>query len=192
MKRLLLLLVLAGAAGPLEDPAAPLLRMQAGLAEAAKHGWPPPRREVERLVAENFDLMAIARSVLGNRMSAATPLQHMRLAHALGSRPVHEIMSRAQPPGELTVSNIRGTGAGEWIVHTETNQAGRPAIPFGWRIRVNEGRTLIVDVLRNGTSAAIAQHDDLVAALRNSDLDSVIADMERRSARELDPPPAAR
>ena len=191
-RRWLLLLLSASAAGPLEEPSAPLLRMKTGLSEAAKHGWPPLRHEVERLVAENFDLMAIARSVLGNRMNSVTPSQHEHLAHALGSRLVREIMGQAQPPSSLIVSNIRTIGAGEWILSVETPKDARPALVHGWRIRSSEGQMRIVDVLRNGTSAAITQRDELAAALRKSDLDTITTEIERRSATELDPTPTAR
>jgi ABC-type transporter MlaC component len=181
MRQLLLLLLLGSViAGAAEDPAAPVLRMQSGLATAALRGWPPPREDVQHLVSENFDLAEIARMVLGKSGSAATAAQRERLARALGARMAREIQHRP-PPRDAAVVSIRAVGATDWIVTTRSRTDEDAPLILAWHVRAQEGKLRVIDALKDGTSAVITQHDDFVAALRGSDLERVILDLERRN-----------
>lgn len=178
-----LLIALAGPAAASPAPADPVLRVHAALVAAADAGWPPPPRILEPLIAENFDLDAITRSVLGRRDDNASPVQRERLSRALGRRMVREIMHQ-RPVGRddgFAVTDIRAIGSKEWLVTTHVHPAGASMLALAWRVRERSGEPRIIDVLRDGASAVITQHDEIVAALHQTDLDGVIGEIERRA-----------
>ena len=195
-RRALVLGALAvAAAGPLlaapPDPAAPVVRVRAGLMAMSAHGWPPTQEAVEGLLARNFDLDDIARAVLGPQAPPITPAQSRRLSHALGLRLARELV-RAPPPGEgdgFAVVGRRSIGPGEWLVTTRGGGRGGMASPeapdqplvLTWRIKMSRGSPRIVDTLRDGVSSVAVQRQDLAGALHGRTPDQVIDLIERRA-----------
>lgn len=175
-----LLLLFSAGVHAAEDPAGPVLRVQAGLLAAAGSGWPPPPAEVQRLVAQNFDLDEITRAVLGTHASAATAAQRDRLARALANRMVREILHRP-PVRDVAVVNTRAISATDWIVTTRSETGDGAPVVLGWRVRERDGTLRIIDALRNGTSAVITEHEAFISALGGSDLERVIAQLEQHS-----------
>jgi ABC-type transporter MlaC component len=179
----ILLIAWAGPAAASPEPAAPVLRVHDALIAAADAGWPPPSRILEPLIAQNFDLDAITRTVLGRRDDNASSMQRERLSRALGRRMLREIMHQRPSSRDdgFAVTDIRAIGSEEWLVTTHVQPAGASMLALIWRIRNRSGEPRIIDVLRNGASAVITQHDEIVAALHQTDLDGVIAEIERRA-----------
>lgn len=164
-------------------PAALVMRLHDGIMAAAGVGWPPDRRTIAQLVGNSFDLPAIASTVLGAHAAAATPAQRERLARALGNLLVRELMRRRPIPGDrFTVIETRATRPGEWLVITSVTPSGEANINLIWRVRAESDGLRIIDTLRDGVSAVITEKSDIASALRNSTLDAVISELERRAA----------
>ena len=159
------------------------MQLHDGIVAAATAGWPPDRQTIAQLVGGSFDLPVIASAVLGQRAASATPAQRERLARAVGNLLVHELMHRRPAPGDrFAVVETRATLPGEWLVITSLTPMGEATINLTWRVRGESDRPRIVDTLRDGVSAVITEKQDIASALRNSTLDAVIAELERRVA----------
>lgn len=173
---MLLLAPAAAAAGI--DPAAPVLRLHAGIVAAGAASWPPDRQALERLLGDSFDLAGLARAVLGT--TAATPQQCEKLAASIGAAMLQFVAQhRPDAADRFDLLETRSIGAGDWLVLTRVAPAGQPEAMLGWRVQARPDGPRIVDVLRNGVSAVITRRHDIAAALRSRDLDTVIAELAR-------------
>lgn len=179
-------LLLAGvgfAFGRPSDPAEPVLRLRAGIIEAAALQWPPPLAPITQLVDSTFDLERIARDVLGRQTETYSVAQRDRLARALGQRMVREMLRRKPDPADgFRVLAERQLPGGEWLIMTRVEPHGEDPIMLSWRVIPDRDGFRIVDILRDGVSAAIIQREDLASALRTRPLDAVISDLEQRGA----------
>lgn len=166
-----------------DDPAAPLVRLHAGLIAEAAVGWPPAQAAVARLVADSFDLPLIARTVLGSRAAGATAAQRQRLADLLGRRMVRELMRR-KPSGaaDLQILGVRAIDRGEWLVASRVSMPKGEAAILQWRVQARPQGLRIVDGMRDGASAVITMRQEIEAALRRRSLDEVLDELERRDA----------
>ena len=171
------------AQSPSGDPAAPLVRLHAGLLAEAAAAWPPERAAVARLVGDSFDLAFIARAVLGARAANATDSQQRRLAGVIGRRMVRELMRR-KPSGEsdLRILSVRALEGGEWLVASSVVMPRGEAAVLQWRVRSRPQGLRIVDAMRDGASAVITMRQEVAEALRRQTLDEVIDAIERRDA----------
>ena len=148
------------------------------------------RADLQGLIAEAFDLPAIAAAALRSAGEAATAAQHGRLGRALGLRMTEEILRRRNSADAgFQVAAVRPITADEWLVTTRVTPPGEAAIIIGWRVRRIAGRFRIVDVTRDGVSIVITQRQEIASALRaQRSLDTVIDDIERRAAAATERP----
>ncbi len=149
------------------------------------------RAALDRLIAEAFDIPAIATATLHPAGESATPAQRERLGRVLARRMTDAILRRRNDADTgFQIVGTRAIAADEWLVTTRITPQDETGIIVGWRLRREAGRFRIVDVTRDGASMVITQRQEIASALRaQRSLDAAIDDIERRSGGA---PPAER
>ena len=165
------------------DQTALIVRLRVAVADAVTRGGLTAKGDIERLIADSFDLPGIARTVLGPRARLATEVQIGKMAHALDLRLVREFMRQPLLPGAdgFQVIETHAAGDAEWQVVTRSRSRGAAPSMVTWQVRAMPVGPRIIDVVRDGVSAVTTLRADVAAASRTKDLDAVIAEIERRA-----------
>jgi ABC-type transporter MlaC component len=171
-----------GASRPGPQPADPVVALHAGLVRASAATGGPSEPAIETLAAKTFDVPAITLAVLGAEGKAATAAQRRRLSHLLLQRLARQIALAGRQTADdgFALVGTQAQGGDDWLVTTRVVKPAPRALV--WRVR-REGRQFrIVDSLREGLSTVGVEHDDFAAQLKGRDVETVIAQMERRAA----------
>ena len=163
------------------DPSAPVIAFHDGLAALNPANPAADQALVKRLTAKTFDMEAMAKAVLGDQASKATPAQKARLEAAFVKVITRQIEKdpTAGPGGVMTVVKVTPMrGGDEWLVATRTVR-GKASAGLAWRVHAEAGGPRIVDVLRSGSSLTAVENARLAPDLRARGIDYVIAELEK-------------
>lgn len=129
------------------------------------------RAALRAILADSFDLPAIARFCTGPAWDNANAEQRARFLAAFERRIIDQFARRYREYAGTTMELVgeRAGADGERLVATRFARAGEAGTTLVWRVR--GGR--VVDVQVNGTSTAITQRDEFAPTLRanGNDLD---------------------
>ncbi len=180
---------MAASAGPAGD----LIRQMSDEAIAALSdgGQPLVQREkrLQGLLDTHFDLERIARFAVGRYWRAATPEQQSDYIKAFSDYIMARYARRIGGySGEtLELVSERPTETGDVLVETRILRPAGPPIAAEWRVRTDGGRPLIIDIVIEGMSMALAKRAAFAALIRQNGIDGLIlvlqADTGRKGAR---------
>lgn len=161
------------------DPAQPIRE----LAQAIETLPEPLNEEAVAIpISAAFDLDAIARAALDERVASATPDEIARLARIYGRRIARETLEAGSDgPPQWRVSETRALEKGGWLVTTtaELTPGEEPEV-LQWHVVAAAARLAVVDVLKDGSSYVGQLRRQLQRALQTRPLDAVLRLMEEK------------
>jgi phospholipid transport system substrate-binding protein len=127
------------------------------------------KAEFRKLFADNFDVDGIARFVLGRYWRRATPQEREEYLALFREFVVGTYASRLeQYSGEtLKVKGVR-EDRDEAVVETEIERPRGPAVPVDWRVKSNDGKFRVVDVVVESVSMRITHRSEFASVIQNS------------------------
>jgi len=171
----------SGAASTEGEPTVPIRLVETAL--AGRGGALPTESALRTAIVRAFDLDAMTRGVLGSQTSTAG--QFSRFREVLTDRLVLDMLARRRREGRgtLEIVRTRTIGAGEWVVDSRIAIRDRPLRSASWRVREDQGKTLVTDVMSSGTSLVRSLRSANQASLRKYGLDGLITRMDGRNSR---------
>jgi ABC-type transporter MlaC component len=164
-----------------QDPAhvAPIRLLEGAL--GGRSGNVPSPTAVRAAVAQSFNVDFMARAVLLGQ--DFTPRQFGRFREALADRLAFEMLDqrRREGRGTIVIVRTREIGTREWVVDTRVVTSARRQRSVSWRLAAGSGRTLITDLLSNGTSLVRSWRNQYLPALRRAGLDRLIQHIEAQN-----------
>jgi ABC-type transporter MlaC component len=169
------------AAGADAEPTAPVRLVETAL--AGRGGALPSEGALRTAVVRAFELDAMARAVLGGRASTAGQFERFR--EALTDRLVLDMLARRRRDGRgtLEIVRTRAIGGGEWVIDSRIATPNKRERSASWRVREDQGRMVVTDVLSSGVSLVRSLRAANLASLRKYGLDGLITRMEARNNR---------
>ncbi len=138
-----------------------------------------------RIISEGFDVVLIARFVLGRYWRAASHDERVDFVELF-----HEYMLRsfAQRLGgyqgeDFTVTGAQPAGKHDIMVRTRIDRPSGPAVEAAWRVREIEGRHRILDVMVQGVSLAITQRDEFASVIQRSGIQGLLQTLRAKTQR---------
>lgn len=125
--------------------------------------------EFRRLLAENFDVAAIGRFVLGRHWRTASEAEQAEYIKLFESMIVQTYANRfADYAGEkLRIGQAKPGDSGEFIVSSELQRPTGPPVKVDWRVRrTPQGGYKIYDVAVEGVSMSITQRDEFSSVIQ--------------------------
>lgn len=148
-----------------------------GLADNAIAALTPPdipqaEREARarELLRQNFAVETIGQFVLGRYWRTATPDERTEYLKLFEELIVSTYVDRFK---RYTGQGLKVTGSvdqpdGDVLVNSEIERTGAAPVSIAWRVRDQDGRPQIVDVMVEGVSMGQTQRSDFSSVIRNS------------------------
>ena len=83
----------------------------------------------------------------------------------------------------MTVVSEPAAGAKDILVHTRIDRPSEPAIEAPWRVRGQDGRRHIIDVMVEGVSMAVTQRAEFKSVIRRHGIDGLIQILDAHSSK---------
>ncbi len=137
------------------------------------------------LLIEGFDLNLIGRFVLGRARKTADEGQRQNYLRAFGEFIVrkYSAMLGGYAGETMTVVSEQAAGAKDILVHTRIDWPSGPAIEAHWRVRSQDGRRHIIDVMVEGISMAVTQRAEFKSVIRRHGIDGLIQILDAHSSK---------
>ena len=137
------------------------------------------------LLIEGFDLNLIGRFVLGRARKTADEGQRQNYLRAFGEFIVrkYSAMLGGYAGETMTVVSEQAAGAKDILVHTRLDRPSGPAIEAHWRVRGQDGRRHIIDVMVEGISMAATQRAEFKSVIRRHGIDGRIQILDAHSSK---------
>ena len=154
-------------------------------------GDPAARRQaVSALLDETVDLALIARLCLGRHWRTAGKEQRTRYVDLFRAN-VLAVLSRRMSyytGGEKFVVTASRPARDDAMVASEIIYATNdPPMKIGWRVRVTDGRPIIIDVLPEGVSLVLTYRSEFDEVVARSGMDGLLAELRDRAVARAKP-----
>jgi len=132
-----------------------------------------PRSEretrVRTILRDNFDTQAIGQFALGTYWKDATDAQRKEYMSLFEDMIVKTYTSRFENySGQtLQVDSAVSGGGKDSIVSSQVLQKDGPPIALQWRVRDEDGKLRVVDVIVDNISMSVTQRSDFAATIQN-------------------------
>jgi len=139
--------------------------------------------QFRELLSAGFDMPFIARFVLGKHWRKSTPQQRADY-QALFTEFILQSYSRRMGgfSGEtFTVSGARAAGKKDVLVRTQIARPGDLPIKADWRVRPEDGRYRIIDIMVEGISMAVTQRSEFNAVVRQRGMQGLLQILRART-----------
>ncbi len=186
---LMLLLLTCLPASVLAGPAAELVENMAeqaiGTLRSTEGDLASREARLRGILAQNFDMDAIAKNAMGRYWNRATEEQRRSYVAAFSSFVVATYTRRfgGYAGEELKIVSEREAGRGDVLVGTQIARAGGPPIEAEWRVNVDGGPAKVVDVLVENVSMAVTQRAEFASVIRRHGVDGLIQVLQARAGR---------
>ena len=154
-------------------------------------GDPAARRQaVSALLDETVDLALIARLCLGRHWRTAGKEQRTQYVDLFRAN-VLAVLSRRMSyytGGEKFVVTASRPARGDAMVASEIIYATNdPPLKIEWRVRVTDGRPIIIDVLPEGVSLVLTYRSEFDEVVARSGMDGLLAELRDRAVARAKP-----
>jgi phospholipid transport system substrate-binding protein len=154
-------------------------------------GDPAARRQaVSALLDETVDLALIARLCLGRHWRAAGKEQRTQYVDLFRAN-VLAVLSRRMSyytGGEKFVVTASRPAGDDAMVASEIIYATNdPPLKIEWRVRVTDGRPIIIDVLPEGVSLVLTYRSEFDEVVARSGMDGLLAELRDRAVARAKP-----
>ncbi|MBT3559143.1 MAG: ABC transporter substrate-binding protein [Rhodospirillales bacterium] len=132
--------------------------------------------QVRQLLSRNFALDKIGRFVLGRAWKKATEAQQSEYLQ-LFSKYVLTTYSRrlgGYAGEELEIVKAQPMGKRDAVVLSKVHRADAAPLNCGWRVRLDENRFQIMDIIVEGVSMISVQRSEFAAVVKNQGVDGLI------------------
>jgi phospholipid transport system substrate-binding protein len=148
--------------------------------------------QFRKILTDSFDLMTIARFVIGRTWNTATPEQQEEYMHLFTELVVKTYGDKLTLyTGEgFSVNGERPDENGkDFIVNSQiTHPDGSEPTKIDWRLRLRNGKLGVIDVMVEGVSLSVTQRQEYASIIQNNDgqIDALLKLMKQ----QLEAPPA--
>lgn len=154
-------------------------------------GDPAARRQaVSALLDETVDLALIARLCLGRHWRTAGKEQRTQYVDLFRAN-VLAVLSRRMSyytGGEKFVVTASRPASDDAMVASEIIYATNdPPLKIEWRVRVTDGRPIIIDVLPEGVSLVLTYRSEFDEVVARSGMDGLLAELRDRAVARAKP-----
>ena len=154
-------------------------------------GDPAARRQaISALLDETVDLALIARLCLGRHWRTAGKEQRTQYVDLFRAN-VLAVLSRRMSyytGGEKFVVTASRPARDDAMVASEIIYATNdPPLKIEWRVRVTDGRPIIIDVLPEGVSLVLTYRSEFVEVVARSGMDGLLAELRDRAVARAKP-----
>jgi phospholipid transport system substrate-binding protein len=138
------------------------------------------------ILRDSFDLQTIGRFVLGRAWSSATPEQQKNFME-LFERMVLETYGdhlNFYSGEKFQVKNIRQESDKDNVVSSEVlHTDGTPPTSIDWRVRQENGKLAVIDVVIEGVSQSVTQRQEYASILQrsNGNIDALLDLMKQKT-----------
>ena len=146
--------------------------------------WAEREAKVKTILREGFDFQVIGRFALGPAWRKASPEQREIYQRLFEQYVLLTYSRRLTSYKDETFTIIKAVPAGkkDAVVMTEIRRlAGKP-IKAGWRVRDNNGKLRILDVIVEGISMLSTQRAEFQSTIKGKGLDGLINALRMRVA----------
>jgi phospholipid transport system substrate-binding protein len=145
---------------------------------------------ISALLDESVDLALIARLCLGRHWRTADETQRARYIELFRAN-VLAVLSRRMAfytGGEkFVVTASRPAGDDAMVASEIVYTTNDPPLRIEWRVRIGDGRPIIVDVLPEGVSLVLTYRSEFDEVVGRSGLDGLLAELSDRAAARAKP-----
>lgn len=145
---------------------------------------------ISALLDESVDLALIARLCLGRHWRTADETQRARYVELFRAN-VLAVLSRRMgfyTGGEkFVVTASRPAGDDAMVASEIVYTTNDPPLRIEWRVRIGDGRPIIVDVLPEGVSLVLTYRSEFDEVVGRSGLDGLLAELSDRAAARAKP-----
>ncbi|PHQ69319.1 MAG: toluene tolerance protein [Sneathiella sp.] len=141
-------------------------------------------QKFDQFLDADFDMPRIARFVLGRSWRGATKAQKTEFRAVFRN---YMVSSYAQKIGTYSGENIKiidskSINDKESLVYTLIERPQGPPIKLDWRVRTNDGKQKIVDVIIEGVSMALTQRSEFASVVNNrGGVDGLISELKEKA-----------
>lgn len=137
------------------------------------------------LLRNAFDLQTIGHFVLGRAWTTASSEQKKNFLQLFEQMVLNTYGNRLSfYTGEgFKVKSARQESDKDAVVNSEVTHAnGTPPTPVDWRIRNQDGKMSVIDVVVEGVSQSVTQRQEFAAIIQhdNGNIDGLLAQMKQR------------
>jgi len=135
--------------------------------DAAEKVPPSDRAKAARVGRTSFDVMAIAKTILGRYWSTASAREKAEFIDAVSSAMLINVFDLLEKRGrpDIAVGKTRNTLNGDSIVGTKVTEPSGRMVKVDWRLRPCAYGLCVVDLIVNGASMVIQRRDEAAAVL---------------------------
>ena len=148
------------------------------------------QQAISALLDESVDLALIARLCLGRHWRTADETQRARYVELFRAN-VLAVLSRRMgfyTGGEkFVVTASRPAGDDAMVASEIVYTTNDPPLRIEWRVRIGDGRPIIVDVLPEGVSLVLTYRSEFDEVVGRSGLDGLLAELSDRAAARAKP-----
>ena len=150
-------------------------------------GKDPAARQqaIAALLDESVDLELIARLCLGRHWRAASEAQREQYVDLFRAN-VLAVLARRMgyyTGGEkFVVTAARPAGDDAMVASEIIYTTNDPPLKIEWRVRVTEGKPIIIDVLPEGVSLVLTYRSEFDEVVGRNGMDGLIAELRQRAA----------
>jgi ABC-type transporter MlaC component len=130
---------------------------------AVGNASPSDHLKTARLVRNNFDLRAIAKTIAGRTWATANESQRNEFMDALLNAMLAGVFEARRL--NIDIAKIRQTSNGDSLVATNATKPNGRVVRVDWRLHRCSSGLCIVDVLVSGASMALQLRDEAAAVL---------------------------
>ncbi|MGB9152118.1 MAG: ABC transporter substrate-binding protein [Alphaproteobacteria bacterium] len=124
-----------------------------------------------KVLTDSFDLKTIGRFVIGRTWNAATPDQqseYMSLFKALVIKNYGDRMTLAAGENFQVVGTRPESDVDTTVLSQITHSDGSKATTIDWRVRQQDGKMGVIDVIVEGISLSVTQRQEYASVVQNS------------------------
>ncbi len=140
-------------------------------------------QEFRKLLNRNFDMDTISRFALGRNWQTASAAQKKEYQSLVNNMIVEVYSQRFNDyQGEsFEVKSSQPTGKSDYLVSSVIVPEGGSKVKVDWRVRDNNGRFKIVDVIVEGVSMTLTQRSEFASVIQRGggDVDALIAHLKK-------------
>ena len=143
------------------------------------------QQAIAALLDESVDLELIARLCLGRHWRAASEAQRQQYVDLFRAN-VLAVLARRMgyyTGGEkFVVTAARPAGDDAMVASEIIYTTNDPPLKIEWRVRVTEGKPIIIDVLPEGVSLVLTYRSEFDEVVGRNGMDGLIAELRQRAA----------
>ena len=143
------------------------------------------QQAIAALLDESVDLELIARLCLGRHWRAASEAQRQQYVDLFRAN-VLAVLARRMgyyTGGEkFVVTAARPAGDDAMVASEIVYTTNDPPLKIEWRVRVTEGKPIIIDVLPEGVSLVLTYRSEFDEVVGRNGMDGLIAELRQRAA----------